>query len=98
MTQPHNQNNNDWTKAIAQTIAAQEGVVLTEDHWAVVLTLRAFYLEHGVLPPMRGLIKILEGKIAAEKNTSLYLQGLFPGGLMRQGGKIAGLPKSVRCI
>jgi len=92
------EDSNDWTQAIANSFADQEGITLTEDHWAVITTLRTFYLQHGLLPSMRVLIRLLDGKISTEKNTSLYLQSLFPGGLMRQGSKIAGLPKPVRCI
>jgi tRNA 2-thiouridine synthesizing protein E len=92
------ENSSDWTQAIANSFADQEGITLTEDHWAVITTLRAFYLQHALLPSMRVLIRLLDGKISTEKNTSLYLQSLFPGGLMRQGSKIAGLPKPVRCI
>lgn len=91
-------NSADWTVEIANAIAFQANIELSEEHWAVITTLREFYLTHGVLPPMRGLIKLLQEKIPPEKNTSLYLQNLFPEGLMRQASKIAGLPKPVRCI
>lgn len=87
-----------WSKATASAIAERESLELTTDHWLVITTLRAFYLDHGLLPPMRVLIKLLSEKIPPEKNNSIYLQGLFPKGLMRQAGKIAGLPKSARCI
>jgi tRNA 2-thiouridine synthesizing protein E len=87
-----------WNKEIAVEIAAQENIILSEDHWLVIVALRDFYLKYESLPPMRGLIKLLADKMPAEKNASLYLQSLFPGGLMRQGSRIAGLPKSVRCM
>ena|ERR1700722_18361709 len=91
-------NSTDWTVEIAKSIAFQSNIELSEEHWAVITVLREFYLTHGILPPMRGLIKLLQEKIPPEKNTSLYLQNLFPEGLMRQASKIAGLPKPVRCI
>lgn len=87
-----------WTEATAYAIAERESIQLTADHWLVITTLRTFYLDHGLLPPMRVLIKLLSEKMPPEKNNSVYLQGLFPKGLMRQAGKIAGLPKSARCI
>lgn len=88
----------EWTTEVGGQLAAQEGLFLTQEHWTVILTIRNFYLEHGVLPPLRGLIRLLADKIPPEKNTSLYLQALFPQGLMRQASKLAGLPKPVRCI
>ena len=91
-------NSADWTESIAKRIAEEESLILTADHWLVITTLRNFHLAHGVLPPMRGLIKLLSNNISAEKNNSLYLQSLFPNGLLRQASKIAGLPKPVRCI
>lgn len=99
-TDPHGYlvNTQDWTTEIAVEIATQADITLTYDHWLVVHTLRDFYLQHGILPPLRGLIKLLADKIAPEKNNSLYLQQLFPKGLMRQASQIAGLPKPVRCI
>lgn len=91
-------NSCEWTKAIAALIARREGIELTADHLAVIMVLRDFYAQHQLTPSMRVLIKLLQGKLTTEKNTSLYLQSLFPGGLMRQGSKISGLPKPVRCI
>lgn len=91
-------NHADWNFDVANLIASQLKIEMTDEHWAVVTTLREFYLQHGVLPPMRGLIRLLQEKIPPEKNTSIYLQRLFPEGLMKQASKIAGLPKPVRCI
>ena len=88
----------EWTKATAYAMAKHESIELTDDHWLIITTLRTFYLDHRLLPPMRVLIKLLSEKMPPEKNNSVYLQGLFPQGLMRQAGKIAGLPKSARCI
>ena len=88
----------DWTENVAEFIAQQENIALTPEHWLIIHTLRTFYLSHQLLPSMRVLIKLLAEKIPDEKNHSLYLQNLFPKGLMRQASKIAGLPKPVRCI
>jgi tRNA 2-thiouridine synthesizing protein E len=87
-----------WTQEIAQVLASQEGIVLLDVHWTVVIAIRQFYLTHGTIPPMRGLLVLLKDKLTSEQNTSLYLQQLFPKGLLRQVSKIAGLPKPVRCI
>jgi tRNA 2-thiouridine synthesizing protein E len=97
-SQGYLKNTSDWTEAIAKKIAEEECLTLNNDYWIIITTLRNFYLTHGLLPPMRGLIKILSNKIPPEKNNSLYLQSLFPKGFMRQASKISGLPKPVRCI
>ena len=91
-------NSADWTEAIANAIAKEEEMVLTPEHWLVINTLRTFYFTHQSLPSMRVLITLLSEKMDAEKNNSLYLQSLFPKGLMRQASKVGGLPKPVRCI
>ncbi len=88
----------DWSEAIAQQLAKQENLSLTDDHWQVIYYLRSFYQQYQLVPGMRVLIKELAAKLPPAKANSIYLQSLFPAGLMKQACKIAGLHKPVRCI
>ena len=90
-------NSNQWTIEIAQLIAAQEDIIMTDDHWQVVNYVRQFYAEFNTSPSIRPLIKYLKSKLDEEKANSLYLQILFPEGPAKQATKIAGLPIPARC-
>lgn len=87
-----------WNEALAEIIARQEGICLSDEHWRVVYLVREFYLEFNTSPAIRMLVKALEKKWGAEKGNSRYLYRLFPAGPAKQVTKIAGLPKPVRCI
>ena len=86
-----------WNEQIAEEIATQDNLILTDDHWQVIHYLRHFYHEYQTLPLMRVLVKELAKQMGTEKGNSIYLNCLFPQGLLRQASKIAGLPKPTRC-
>lgn len=88
----------DWNVDVAVAIAALDNLQLTSEHWEIIYFLREFYQEYQTIPPVRQLVKIITEKFGAEKGNSIYLHQLFPGGPAKQGSKIAGLPKPVRCI
>jgi len=89
---------NDWSEPLAEVLAADEAIVLTEAHWEVVRFVRAFYQEYKTSPAIRALVKAMEQKYGPEKGSSRYLYKLFPKGPAKQATKIAGLPKPVKCI
>lgn len=91
-------NTKDWSKAIAEAIATQEGIILTEEHWQIIHFVRDFYLTYNTSPAMRTLTKALARAFGEEKGNSRYLYKLFPKGPAKIATKIAGLPKPVRCI
>jgi len=86
-----------WDESLAETIAAIEGIELSDDHWQVVRYVRKFYQEFNTSPSIRPLVKYLGKVLPPEKGNSLYLQVLFPEGPAKQATKIAGLPKPARC-
>lgn len=88
----------DWSEALAERLADDEGIVLGEAHWEVVRFVRAFYEEYKTSPAIRALVKAMEQKYGPEKGSSRYLYKLFPKGPAKQATKIAGLPKPVKCI
>ena len=87
-----------WSEAMAEVIAAQEGITLAVEHWEVVRFVREVYLEFNTSPAIRMLVKAMANKFGEEKGNSRYLYRLFPKGPAKQATKIAGLPKPVKCI
>ena len=91
-------NLDDWSEDVAQALAAEEDIELTDQHWEIIHFLRNYYLEFGNSPNVRSLMKIIAKKLGAEKGTRKYLYDLFPLGPSRQGCRIAGLPRPNDCI
>ncbi|MCE0556429.1 TusE/DsrC/DsvC family sulfur relay protein [Motilimonas sp. E26] len=89
---------NLWSKPLAEQIAEQESIKMTEAHWEVVLFVREFYLEFNTSPAVRALVKAMANKFGPEKGNSRYLFKLFPQGPAKQATKIAGLPKPAKCL
>ncbi len=88
----------DWNPPVAQALAAEANLFLTEDHWAVLQLLREHYQSTKMTISMRALIRLLQDKWPAEKANSAYLQSLFPLGVLRQGYMLAGLPRPAKCM
>ncbi len=91
-------NYNDWTESIALEIAKEENITVTEEHFLIIKNMRDYYIKYDLSPAMRPLVKILKQQYGETKGNSIYLNQLFPGGPAKQGNKIAGLPKPIRCI
>ena len=87
----------EWTEAIAEAIAEREGVSLTSDHWDVIHEVRAYFADYGVVPEQRILMKLMKEKFGADRGTQTYFYQLFPQGVLKQGNKIAGLPRPKGC-
>jgi len=86
----------DWSEALAQVMAAAEGIELTERHWDVMNYLREEYFDnHQNQPNTRTIIKAMAAKWGA-KPTQKDLYDLFPLDPSKQGARIAGLPESRR--
>lgn len=88
----------DWSEALAATLAEKEGIEMSEAHWEVVGFVREFYLEFNTSPAIRALVKAMAAKFGPEKGNSRYLHRLFPDGPAKQATKIAGLPKPAKCL
>ena len=89
-------NPEDWSEAVAEAIAKEEGVELTEKHWDVINYLRDQYFNNaGNQPNERTILKDV-GKQWGTKLSSKDMYDLFPHMPSKQGGKIAGLPESRR--
>lgn len=87
-----------WTPAVAEEIAAREGIELTAAHWEIIGLLREFYRRFEASPANRALVKFTARELGPEKGRSIYLMSLFPGSPAKLGSKIAGLPKPDNCL
>jgi tRNA 2-thiouridine synthesizing protein E len=87
-----------WTEAMAESIAAQEGLLLTPAHWELIYLIRRFYAEFDMSPAMRPLCKYTAVHLGADKGRSIYLLQLFPGSPAKRLAKVAGLPKPENCL
>lgn len=87
----------EWDEDIAKVIAECEGIVLTPEHWDAIREARAYFDEYGMVAEQRVFMKLMKEKFGAERSTQQYLYTLFPHGPLKQGNKIAGLPRPKGC-
>ncbi|MCK4862974.1 MAG: TusE/DsrC/DsvC family sulfur relay protein [Dehalococcoidales bacterium] len=81
-----------WNEDVAKAYAALEDVnELTEDHWTAINYLRSYYLENGICPMIRRLIKVSGFRLSR-------LYELFPNGPAQSACKWAGVPKPTGCV
>lgn len=91
-------NLSDWNEEVAKTLADQDSLELTENHWEVITFLREYYDEYQIAPAVRVLTKAIGKKLGKDKGNSKYLYELFPYGPGKQACRFAGLPKPTGCI
>ncbi len=79
-----------WNEAVAEAIAAEEDIVLTDKHMEVIRYLRE-QQEKGEKLSVRRV-----GKSGIVSIKEFY--DLFPGGPLKKSSRIAGIPKPVSCV
>ncbi|MEQ7922462.1 TusE/DsrC/DsvC family sulfur relay protein [Xanthomonas sp. WHRI 1810A] len=89
---------NAWSPEVAESLALEEDIVLTPDHWEILTLLREFYQEFQLSPATRPLVKYTALKLGTEKGNSLHLNRLFNGTPAKLAAKLAGLPKPTNCL
>ncbi len=89
---------NVWNKELAELIAKEENLDMSEEHWEVVNFLRDYYEEYQIAPAIRVLVKAMKKSFGPEKGNNKYLYTLYPYGPAKQACKIAGLPKPTGCV
>lgn len=88
----------DWNEDVAIRLAQKESITLTEQHWEIVLFMRAYYEQYKHLPNSRVFTKAISKTFGEDKGNSRYLHRLFPDGPLKYACKIAGLPKPPTCL
>lgn len=83
----------DWDLDVANVIAAEEQIQMSEDHWTVVNYVRDYYNNNHSVPEARVLLKYLADIWGKERATRKQLYLLFPYGYGQQACKIAGMRK-----
>ena len=83
-------NPSQWNKEIAKEIAKEEGVELTDKHFAILEYLRDRFVKGEALS-IRGINK---SGIVDVKD---FYQ-MFPGAPLKKSTKIAGIPKPASCV
>jgi len=78
----------EWVDHVRQEEDIDE---LTEDHWAVIDMLQAYYKENSIAPMVRILANVTGFKLK-------YIYELFPSGPGKGACKMAGLPKPEGCV
>lgn len=91
-------NQADWTPALAEVIAAELNIELTDAHWAILNLLRELYFDFDLAPANRALVKVVKERLGQDKGNSMYLMSLFGGSPARDAARIAGLPKPPHCL
>lgn len=92
------QNPDEWSRELAQRMAADDGCELGPDHWAAIEILRDYYAQFAVAPPIRILVRHMGRRLGKEKGNTPYLYELFPFGPAKQACRYAGLPKPTGCV
>ena len=84
-------NKDDWSEELANELAKELGIELSDDHWKVLNAARTIESESGASPGLRKVSKRSETPIKA-------IYKLFPDGPAKLIAKIAGIPKPKSCL
>lgn len=83
-----------WSPAVTEKMAEQDGVALEDDHWLLIDFLHRFYKEFSVAPEMPVLARNLCKDQQDCRWTRKYIKELFPSGA-KTACRYAGLPAPV---
>jgi TusE/DsrC/DsvC family sulfur relay protein len=91
------ENLDEWSKEIAEGIAKNENVQLTDEHWDIINLAREYFEENSIVAEPRKFSKMMAKKYGKDRSSSKYIYTLFPYGLVKSANKIAGLPRPKGC-
>lgn len=83
----------DWSQEVAEILAVRDGVNLLPQHWKIIHAMRQYYAEFNVSPVKKLLKRALKEAGHAALSSDAALDELFPGGVLVQGSRIAGVPE-----
>ena len=82
-----------WNEQVAEALAREDRIVLSDEHWAVIRFMREYHEQHQIAPDARHVMKHLAEFKGAGKAGRNDLFMLFPYGYVKQACKIAGMRK-----
>ncbi len=88
----------DWSMEVAEALAREESMELTEERLEIVHFVRERFEERECIPEMRTLLKVLRERHGKEVATRKYVYRLFPYGYGQQACKIAGMRKPLKLL
>jgi len=88
-------NTEDWSKELAEHMAAADGIELSDRHWDLVNYLREAFVSDGTQPNTRTIVKAMS-KQWGEKLSQKDVYDLFNGDPSKLAGKYAGAAESKR--
>lgn len=88
----------DWSPEVAEALAAQFGITLSEAHWEILHLIRTFYDHYQLSPANRALVRYAAQQLGPKKGNSQHLNLLFHGSPARTAARLAGLPKPTNCL
>jgi tRNA 2-thiouridine synthesizing protein E len=87
-----------WKPGIADVMAKEDGLALTQEHWDIINFLREYFMKFQIAPMIKILVKEIGKVMGPEKGNTKYLYELFPAGPAKQACRYAGLPKPTGCV
>jgi len=81
----------EWSEPLGKALAAQIGIVLTDEHWKAIRFLRTDFVDQGETATIRRVSTV--GGIPTKE-----LFKLFPQKPAKKMAYIAGLPKPQGCV
>jgi tRNA 2-thiouridine synthesizing protein E len=79
----------DWNVSVAEAVAREDGLELTDDHWQLIRALQEYY-NKAERPHLRQIKDALEESFHSRGGMK-YLYEIIPGGPVAQGCRLAGL-------
>jgi len=87
-------NPEEWTDSVATSLAGEEGIELSDDHWLLLHYVRDYYTEHAVVPDIRHAAKYMATETGCDKKEAKKnIFSLFPYGYVKQVCKISGMKR-----
>ena len=84
----------DWNETLAQVLAAEEGLELTDAYWPILRFMRDYWHTHKIAPDVRHVMKFVVDEQGVDKKQAKQdLFKLFPYGYVKQACKIAGMQR-----
>ena len=91
-------NTNDWSQEVAELLAREMDIELTDERLEIVHFVREQFEERECIPEMCTLLKTLRERHGKETATRKYVYNLFPYGYGQQACKIAGMRKPLKLL